>query len=423
MLPVSSAGEPPGFIDALFTATSAVCVTGLTVRETGTFFSPFGRWVILGLIQLGALGYMSLASIIVMLMRKGMSIKGRILVQQHISGSRSTKLSTFILRVVSFTLVIEAAGAVFLAWRMRNMCEDLSKAVYFGVFHSVSAFCNAGFDVFALAGGESLTPVRNDMPSVLIFSFLIISGGIGFIVLNDLYEYLKKRFTGRRHRFSLHTRIVARVTLILLVAGTVVYFFAERSNPETLGGMSLSLKWLNSFFMAVTPRTAGFNMVDTAALINFSIIFTIILMFIGASPGGTGGGIKTTTLAVLLGNIKSIIREEEDVSMFRRRITPATIRNSVAIFTLSISFVVLVTLLITATESFEISRILFEVTSAFGTVGLSTGITGELSGPGRILITLTMFFGRLGPVTVGAAILTGKKRVGYRYPEQEIAVG
>ncbi|MEA3506561.1 MAG: potassium transporter TrkG, partial [Elusimicrobiota bacterium] len=413
--------NPIGFIDALFTATSAVCVTGLTVKTTGEFFSPLGQVIILLLIQIGALGYMSLASLLVILSRRGMSIKGRIIVQHQMAGTKKIKLSKFILRVSMLTLVFETVGALVLSWRMRPMFSSLAKTVYFGVFHSISAFCNAGFDIFE--AGASLTGLRGDFISVITVSMLIIFGGIGYIVINDFLGYLKSFKTKKRYRFSVHTKIVLTVTSILLVVGTFVYYFTEFNNPRTLKNFSLSGKWLMAFFQSVTPRTAGFNMIDTSGLFNFSIIFTVVLMFIGASPGGTGGGIKTTTFAVILANMKATIKESRDHVLFKRRMTGNTIKKSLVIFGLSVFFIVSAILLITAADSFTIRDVLFEVTSAFGTVGLSTGITANLSGFSKLVIVFTMFFGRLGPITIFSAILVKHKKQAHRYPEQEIAVG
>lgn len=405
--------KPIGIVDALFTATSAVCVTGLTVKETGTFFTTFGQIIILILIQIGALGYMSLASLLVILLRRGMSIKGRLLMQQQMSGTKSIKLSKFIFRVAILIFSMEFLGAVILGLRMKN--------IYYGIFHSISAFCNAGFDIFG--GGVSFASFRGDYLIVAIVTLLIISGGIGYFVINDIFEYIKSLKAKNRHRISVHTRIVLTTTLILLVVSTVVFFISEFNNPATLKALPYAQKWMMAFFQAVTPRTAGFSMVEVSGLINFSIMFTIILMFIGASPGGTGGGIKTTTFALLFANVKSVIQDEQDVYMFKKRIADATIKNTVALFLLAISFIILVTLLITAFEDFGIGRILFEVTSAFGTVGLSTGITSQLSIMSKLLITVTMLLGRVGPLTVGYALLKRVKKVSYRYPEQKVAVG
>ncbi len=413
--------NPIGIIDALFTATSAVCVTGLTVKTTGEFFTPLGQSIILLLIQIGALGYMSLASILVILSKKGMSIKGRIIVQQQMAGTKRIKLSRFILRVLFLTLVMETIGAVLLTWRMIPMFSSFPKALYFGVFHAISAFCNAGFDIFE--AGASLTGLRGDAISVMTVSLLIIIGGIGYIVINDYLEFFRSFRKKKKHRFSVHTKIVVIVTAVLLVFGTVIYYFAEMNNPRTLGGMSQAGKWLMAFFQSVTPRTAGFNMIDTSGLFNFSIIFTIVLMFIGASPGGTGGGIKTTTFAVILADMKASIKKEKDHVLFKRRLTDNTIKKSLVIFGLSIFFIVLAVMSITALDSFTIRDVLFEVTSAFGTVGLSTGITGSLSAFSKLVIVFTMFFGRLGPITIFTAIMVKHKKQTHRYPEQEIAVG
>ncbi|MFW6172871.1 MAG: TrkH family potassium uptake protein [Elusimicrobiota bacterium] len=419
-LPVSTV-EPISIVDALFTATSAVCVTGLTVQETGTFFTPFGQIVILILIQIGALGYMSLASLLVIMLRRGINIKEKLLVQHQISGVKSIKISKFILRVVFLTLIMEVIGAALLFQRMGMLFQDTSKRLYFSIFHAVSAFCNAGFDVFG--GGVSLTPLRDDVISVLLISILIITGGIGYIVINDLIELFKSKFKKKRHRLSVHSKIVLTATAVLLLVGTVVYLISEFNNPKTIGNLTVSKKLLMALFQSVTPRTAGFNMIDTQGLINFSIIFTIVLMFIGASPGGTGGGIKTTTFVVMLNNLKSIISDKQDITMFKRRLTLDTAKKTVAIFTLGIFFIFTFTLFISGFENFSVKKILFEVTSAFGTVGLSTGITDQLSDPSKLLVVITMFFGRLGPLTIGTALIKKKKKESYRYPEQEVAVG
>ncbi|MBN2406891.1 MAG: Trk family potassium uptake protein [Elusimicrobia bacterium] len=420
MLPGASS-ERISVTDALFTATSAVCVTGLTVKETGTYFTTFGQVIILILIQMGALGYMTLASLIVLLLRKGMSIKGKLLVKQQMSGTKSVKLSKYIMRVSILTFSLEIFGALILSIRLNGRFGNTLKSVYFGIFHSVSAFCNAGFDIFG--DGRSLSSMNGDYAFIITAALLIITGGIGYIVINDTYESIAALLRNRRHRMTLHTKIVLSATLTLLAAGTLLYFIAEKNNPQTMLGMSHTQKWLMAFFQSVTPRTAGFSMIKTSGLINFSIIFTIILMFIGASPGGTGGGIKTTTFAIMLTNVKSIIQEREDIFLFKRRITYSTVKNTVAIFFLALCFVVTMTLLISSIEAFSLKDILFEVTSAFGTVGLSTGITGKMSDISKLLIVVTMFFGRLGPLTIGTALLKKAGKVNYRFPEQEIAVG
>ena len=413
--------KPISFIDAIFTATSAVCVTGLTVQDTGTFFTSYGQVVILLLIQLGALGYMSLASMLVILLRKGMSIKGRLLVQHQMSGTKSMKLSRFILRVAVLTFTMELAGAAFLYMRFRDILPSSSKALYFGIFHSVSAFCNAGFDIFGR--GLSLTLVREDIFTVIVFSVLIIVGGIGYFVVNDIYDYIRSLRKNKKHRISVHTRLVLSTTLILLVVGTIVFFAAEFNNPKTIGSMSIPGKMAMSFFQAVTPRTAGFNMIDTSCLIIFSIIFTIILMFIGASPGGTGGGIKTTTFALILLNIRSTLRENPDVFIHERRIKYWALKKAMALFVLSIISICAAVLVISAVDGFSLKELIFETVSAFGTVGLSLGITSQLSTAGKLLIIVTMLFGRMGPLTVGSALVRRTDKVSYRYPEQEIAIG
>lgn len=414
--------QPISLVDAMFTATSAVCVTGLTVKETGTYFTVFGQIIILVLIQIGALGYMALASLIVILLGKGISIKGRLLIQQQLSGTRTIRLSKYVFRILLVTLSMEFFGAVILALRMNKLFDSFIKSVYFGIFHSISAFCNAGFDIFP--GNISLSLLRNDPVSIICITLLIIVGGIGYYVIDDIIVFFKSSVKkDRKSKISVHSKIVLTTTLILIILGTVVFFISESNNPATLKNMSFLEKCMVSFFQSVTPRTAGFSIIDTSNLINFSIIFTILLMFIGASPGGTGGGIKTTTIALIFANIKSSIKEEQDVSMFERRLKDSTLRKSVTLFTIAISFIALIVLVITAIENIYIKDILFEVVSAFSTVGLSTGITEGLGKLSKIFIIITMIFGRIGPLTVLSAVFVKNKKITYRYPEQKIAVG
>ncbi|MGM0567937.1 MAG: TrkH family potassium uptake protein [Elusimicrobiota bacterium] len=419
MLPGMTEGSI-SFVDALFTAASAVCVTGLTVVETGDFFTLWGQIVILVLIQLGGLGYMSMASLIVVLMKK-IHISGKLIVNQQLGMSDSKSLKKFILRVAALTFGMQIVGGLFLAFRMRDMFSTFSESLYFGFFHSISAFNNAGFDIFG--SGVSLTPLRSDGFAVLTISILIITGGVGYIVLSDLWDNFKAAALKKRFRLTIHSKLVLSVTAILLALGTIAYYIAESANPATMAGMGMGQKWLMAFFQSVTARTAGFNMIDTAGLINFSIIFTIALMFIGASPGGTGGGIKTTTFSAVLLQVKAAFKSGTDINIFKRRMSDEILKKSVMIFSLSLIIITLSLLLISTSESFSIRDMLFEVFSAFGTVGLSTGITDSLSSFSKIIITITMFVGRLGPITVVAALLEGERRKKYRYPVQEIAVG
>ncbi len=413
--------EPISMVDALFTATSAVCVTGLVVETTGEFFTLFGQIIILFLIQVGALGYMALASLLVLILGGGISIKDKILVRQHMAGSKNIGFSSFILRVMGITFTVQLIGATILTWRIRPMFDSFRESLFYGIFHSVSAFSNAGFDLFET--GQSLTGLNNDPVVVITVALLIIVGGIGYIVINDILEYIKAYSLKGKHKFNIHTKIAITSTFCLLAGGTVVYFLAEYGNPNTMAGMPIFKKGLMAFFQSVTPRTAGFNMIDTGGLTDFSILFTLAFMFIGASPGGTGGGIKTTTFVVLMSNIKAIIKEKRDLVLFKRRITVDTVKKSVTIFTLSVIFIICISMLVSVFDSFSIKDILFEVTSAFGTVGLSTGITGSLSDFSKLFIIFTMFFGRLGPLTIFSVIIQKAKRKKYRYPEQEIAVG
>ncbi len=424
MLPGMTTG-PISIVDALFTATSAVCVTGLTVLETGEFFTFPGQIVILVLIQLGGLGYMSMASLIVILTGR-INIGGKLMLRQQIFKYDRVSLRSFVYRVAAMTFGFQLAGAAFLAWRMRDMFDSFTTSAYFGLFHSVSAFNNAGFDIFG-AGADgsslSLTPLRNDVYSVLFISLLIIGGGIGYVVVSDLWDKFKYAIKGKKRYLNIHTKIVLSATAILLTAGTAFFFFAESGNAGTLQGMAGGQRLLMAFFQSVTPRTAGFNMTDTSALINVSIIFTIIIMFIGASPGGTGGGIKTTTFAAVCAYVKSAFKKNRDVNIFKKRLTEETITKAMIIFVLSIGVIAVSALMVLAAEPFTVGEVLFEVTSAFSTVGLSKGITDSLSSFSKVVLTVTMLTGRLGPITAVGALLSASRHRKYRYPEEEIAVG
>jgi trk system potassium uptake protein TrkH len=290
----------------------------------------------------------------------------------------------------------------------------IGKALYYAVFHAVSAFNNAGFDIF----GNSLENFTSDITVNFVICGLIILGGIGFAVIAELYD--GKKFK----EFSLQTKLVLSVTLLLLVLGAIVTFALEYSNPATLGNLSWKGKGLAAMFLSVTPRTAGFNTVPTGSLRSSTIFFTILLMFIGASPGSTGGGVKTTTFGALLAVLYTTVTGKEDVELYKRRIAKDIIHSAVSIILIALLLVVAVTMMLSITEEARFIELFFEAVSAFGTVGLSTGVTVDLSVIGRVLIIFTMFAGRVGPLTIAVAIgEKRKKRANIRYPEEKIIVG
>lgn len=417
-LPIATqSGEATGFIDALFTATSAVCVTGLIVVNTAAHWSLFGQITILILIQIGGLGFMTLSTLGFMLVGKRITFSERILIKEDIGNLTYSGLVRLVRYVLTLTFTIEAAGATLLFLNFQGQMENL-RAAWFAVFHAVSAFCNAGFDIF----GDSLEGFTTDISVNLIFTALIIIGGLGFTVTRDLMENCSERRSFKR--LSLHSKLVITVTISLLILGTVVVFFFEYSNPETMGDLAIKNQITASFFLSVTPRTAGFNTVPTEALNINTLFFVILLMFIGASPCSTGGGIKTTTFGALLTGVVSSLKGGKDYNLLNRRLDKKIVDRAIAIIFISLLLVIMTTLVLTVTENADFIDILFESVSAFGTVGLSTGITGQLSNIGRLMVVVTMLAGRVGPLTLVVSLGEIDRDVKkYRYPQEDIMIG
>lgn len=414
-LPISNTtGKPLRFIDALFTATSATCVTGLVVKDTGTFFSTFGQVVIMLLIQVGGLGFMTMATLFSLVLKRRISLRDRLILQEAMNQNTMEGIVRLIRKVLLFSLLIEGCGAILFAVRW-SFDMPVGRAIYFGIFHGVSMFNNAGFDLFGHF--NSLTGYVYDPLVNFVVMFLIVSGGIGFIVLSDLVEYRKNR------RLSLHSKIVLSMTAALILIGALVIFVFEFTNPKTLGSLNWGGKVLASFFQSVTPRTAGANTIDLAGMRQASQFFMVILMFIGASPGSTGGGIKTTTFTIMVGAVIAMIRGRDDIVLFRYRLAQERIFKALTITFLALFLVVGVAMVLSTTEDSNFLTILYETTSAFGTVGLTLGLTPHLSLVGKILISLTMFAGRLGPLTLAYALGPKKGKELYRHPEGKIIIG
>lgn len=412
-LPVASAdGDSIGFLDALFTSASAVCVTGLIVVNTATYWSVFGKVVILFLIQIGGLGIMTMATMVALIMGKKISLKERLIIKEQMNQETMSGMVKLTLYVILLTFAIEAIGAIILSFRFVPE-YGLTKGIWFSVFHSISAFCNAGFDIT----GNSLMSYTDSPLTIMTLSGLIIIGGTGFSVLIDLAKH--RRWV----RLSLHTKLVITMSLGLILLGTIFFFVLEYSNPATIGQMPLGEKLSAAFFAAVVPRTAGFNSIDTAALRESSVFLTIILMFVGGSPGSTAGGVKTATIGVVLMATISIIRGDKDIEIYEKRLNQETVFKSLAIVTVGMGMIVLISFLLTITESKNFLDVLFEATSAFATVGLSRGITSDLTTIGKIIIIGTMYAGRVGPLTMAYAIGYNKKHKRYRYSEGHISVG
>jgi len=415
-LPIATEdGQGLSWLDAMFTATSATCVTGLVVVDTGSTFTLFGEVVILSLIQVGGLGFMTFATFFALLMRKRISLRERLLLQESLNYVSIEGIVRLAKMILIFTALAELFGGVLLSLRF-SYEMPLGQAIYFGMFHAISNFNNAGFDL--MGEFSSLTRYVEDPTVTLVVCLMITLGGIGFMVVNELYEYRHTR------RLSLHTKVVLATSAFLVVAGTALILLLEYNNPKTLQPLTPMGKLLASLFQSVSPRTAGSNTLVIPDLQQSTLFLIIILMFIGASPGSTGGGIKTTTFATLIGAVVAQVKGKEDVIFFRQRILPHMIYKSLTVTMSGLALVMLVTMILTVTEAgAEFLTVLFEATSAFGTVGLSMGLTPTLSPIGKVIIALTMFAGRLGPLTIAFALAQRKQKEYYRYPKGKIMIG
>lgn len=420
MLPIASAdGEATRFIDALFTATSASCVTGLVVVDTANHWSPFGQVVIMVLIQLGGFGIMAGSTLLLFLFLRRTTLRDRVLVQESLGGMQLGSVTTLVKRIAIFTLVCELVGAVILSIAFMAGPEAgptwHPMGIWWGIFHSISAFNNAGFD---LTGGfQSLIPFRDDWVVLLTHGLLLVLGGLGFAIVGDAVA--RRRWS----RMALETKMVIGTTIVLLVGGTVLIGLIEWTNPATLGAMPPEQRLLNAFFESATLRTAGFTALDTGALVESTLFVVMALMFIGGASGSTAGGIKVNTFAVLLIAIVSTIRGEPSATAFGRRIKHAIVYRALAVLILAIAFVFLTGLGLTLTTEATFVQTLFEAISAFGTVGASTGITPELSDPARIITSLAMFVGRLGPLTLVLALAARAHPVSYRPAVESVRIG
>ncbi|SHI00179.1 TrkH family potassium uptake protein [Clostridium grantii] len=413
-LPIAAiSGEFTPWVDCVFTATSAVCVTGLTTLNTAEHWTYFGKTVIILLIQIGGLGFMSFTTLFALLLGKKITLKDRLIMQEAMNFFSLQGLVKLAKYILIFTLSVEGAGALFLSTRFVPE-YGFGKGIYFSIFHSISAFCNAGFDLT----GNSLVPYAQSTVVIITISALIIIGGLGFAVWAEIYGLKDIR------RLSLHSKVVISMSLALVFGGWLFMLLFEMKNPATIGSMNMEGKIINSFFAAVTPRTAGFNAISLPDMTMAGTFLTMILMFIGGSPGSTAGGIKTSTIGLILMALVSIIRNREETVIFQRRISRDLINKAIAVMFVGLGVVMLTTFILCITEpkaTFE--YISFEAFSAFGTVGLTLGLTPELSFIGKIVVALTMYMGRVGPLTLILAISSKKKGGSIRYPEGKILVG
>ncbi len=418
LLPFASkSGQSAGFINAFFTSTSAVCVTGLVVVDTATSWTVFGQTVIIILIQMGGLGIMTAFASVALVLGKKMGLKERLTLQESFNDFGLQGIVKLFKNILIATFSIELVGAIILSFRFIPLFGWVNGSAK-SIFHSISAFCNAGFDILGTTSQpyQSLTNYNNDPLIILVIAILFVIGGLGFVVWRDIVKVRKFK------EFMLHTKIVLIFSGVLILFGTIMFLLFEYTN--TMEGMPFMQKVLNAFFHSVTPRTAGFNTLPLNEMTSQSQLLTIILMFIGAAPGSTGGGIKITTFAILLFTVITYIRGINDVNIMKRKVNETIVKKALSIVFMAFSLILLTTFVLLFVNAGTFSECLFEATSAFGTVGLSTGITTSLPFIGKLMIIITMFFGRVGPLAIALTLTqTRSNKQLYTYPEGKISVG
>ncbi|HKI57325.1 MAG TPA: TrkH family potassium uptake protein [Trueperaceae bacterium] len=416
-LPAAHApGHPLGVLDALFTATSAVCVTGLVVVQTGSAFSLFGKLVIMLLIQAGGLGILTLGTLVALASGRRIGFRERLGLQAQVNIGQVGGIVKLVRRIFVVVFGVEFVGALLLYLPFARI-EGLGRGAFFAVFHSISAFNNAGFGFY----NDSLVRfVRDPMVNVTVM-LLIILGGLGFMVIINVATHFQE---GRRVPLTLHSKVVLAGTAILIAVGTVVILAFEWSNPATLGHLPFPDKLMASLFQSVTPRTAGFNTLDISRLRPATLLFTMLLMFVGGNPGSTAGGIKTVTFLVLVGSAWSVSRGHGELTLFERRVASSTAVKASAIALLGMLLVGAAVTGLTLTDPHKsLLQLGFESISAFGTVGLSTGITAALSAAGKLIIVALMYLGRLGPLTLALALMERQPERRIKYPEDDVVIG
>ncbi len=422
MMPFSTTDGTWGdFIIALFTSTSAVCVTGLSVVDVNSYFSFWGELFIVLLVQIGGLGYMTMTTLLILLIGRKFDLQQRFAIQESFDRPFIQGSQNLIKSIFATTLIFELTG-IFLMTYIFAKQYKLDEALWLAIFHSVNAFNNAGFSLFK----DNLMGYYSSVPINLIITGLIIFGGIGYQVIIEMYFWLVHLFKRKKNRFSfsLNFKVVTRSTLLLLILGTIAILIAEYQNPETIASFTLKDKILAAWFQSVTTRTAGFNTIDNGKLQISALFISMVLMFIGASPSGTGGGIKTTTFSILTNCTRSVLRGKEDVIIYQRQIPIQLILKAVAVVFGSIITVIISTSIIAFIDSqFNAIQILFEVISAFGTVGLSMGITASLSPLSKLVIIATMYIGRVGVILLMAAIIGDPRPSVIQFPEENLLVG
>ena len=419
LLPFSSKTGSASFINALFTATSATCVTGLIPYDTFTNWTMFGQIIILLLIQVGGIGFMTIITLVFMMVGKNIGLYNRTVLMQSAGSYNISGVNVLIRRIVIGTLAFEFIGALILFFDFRTTMP-VGRAIYAGIFHSISAFCNAGFDVMGASGG-SLTDFYSDPVALITIMCLIVIGGSGFIVWSDLVE---SKFNVTK--IKTHSKIVLLFNGILILVGAILFYFFEFSKIGINGSftnLSFSEKVLNAFFLSISPRTAGFNAIDTMSLSASGKLLTIIFMFIGGNSGSTAGGLKVTTFIIVLASLLSSARGNDKVVLFKRRVPDGIVKQSGALFTAYVTIIIFASLLISMAESFTFEQILFEVVSAIGTVGLTLGVSASCGVFTKIILTLLMFTGRLGALALFSLFMKKHNENILDEPQGRVIVG
>ena len=410
----SAKGQSIGFLDALFTSTSSVCVTGLIVADTGTYWSDFGKFVIMILIQIGGLGFMTIATLGVIISGEKLSYSKKLLIQDSLSSEKTSDIIKFCKKIILVSLFIELVGAICLS--IAFVPEfGFVKGICYGIFHSVTAFCNAGFDI--MGNFSSLTAYFNNPIVNISIMLLIILGGLGFSTIFDINR--KRAFK----KFRLNTKIILITTAILIVIPTFLFFIFEMNNPKTLGSMNFGEKILASLFQVVSPRTAGYNTIELSQMYDSTKFLTIILMFIGGAPASTAGGLKTTTFALIIISVYCLFKQKSEIEIFGRTVPFKNLNKALVSLVIGFTLVITGTIIILSYSDFDFLTVLYEVTSAYATVGLTLGITTKLNAICKITLIILMFMGRVGSLTVLYSFIKTDSKKKYKYPKEEINIG
>ena len=415
MMPgATTKGNEISYLTSVFTITSAISVTGLSLVDVSKVFTPLGKFIIIVFIQLGGLGIMTFSSLIFLLIGKRITYHERKILKEDLNAENTGEVTELIKRIIKIVFIIEIGGAILLTLGFWETMP-LKKAAIYGIFHSISAFCNAGFSLFT----DSLEGYSQNIIINMTIAFLIILGGIGFAVINSSVTYM----TTNKKRYNLTSKMAVFISIVLTLVGMGLFLLLEFRNPHTIGNMNIFQKIIASFFQSVTTRTAGFNSVGMGDLSHGTIFLFVILMFIGASPGSTGGGIKTTTFGVIVFYVVGVVKGRDDIEVANRRLSWEALNRALAILVISVSYVSIITLLILVFDDLGFAETIFEVVSAFATVGLSMNTTAEMNTFSRILITVTMLIGRLGPLTFALAVGEQNQKKSRRYPKENILIG